>query len=161
MAFYTDRNDVKPMLFGIAIVVMVLLCRMVSIMAFQNISPRQCSNFDSAIYSVMSFKLIRMAGIKTPLCGPVICFTHFGLSINPLFAVTAYFTIVAKPIFSVLVFVEFRKWFELFARRTSFRYSCLRHGFSPIQKSLCLEPFALPIRVCGSFYYDQNMRIVK
>ena len=84
---------------------------------------------------------------------------------------TFYFSIVAvkKPstcftsrliaIFIVPVFAKIIQGLDLFAITTFFHYNCLRHGFSPFQKSYCLEPVAAQT-VIGSSYYRESQRYV-
>lgn len=87
-------------------------------------------------------------------------FAFYSLRISFSVGVGAFFTIVVMPIFIKFVFIEFRKWFDLFATSALFCYDCFRHGFFLIKK-LCLEPVVRHNLTVGSFHYTIEKRGVK
>ena len=64
MAFYTNRNNIKPMVGRITFVVVILFCWIWAVMALQGIDFRQLTVFNSFNNSVMSFTLLRMMQMK-------------------------------------------------------------------------------------------------
>ena len=68
-------------------------------------------------------------------------FTTFSLPIFAHAFIIANFANIVITIFSSVVFVKVRQWFDLLAFRAFSGYDWLRHGFLLIRK-LCLEPVA-------------------
>jgi len=76
-------------------------------------------------------------------------FTLFTLSI--IFFTS--FARAAMPVFMIFVFAKFRNGFDFFAFGTSFRYDLFSH-FRLLTRRFWLEPYARPVRVSGSLYYN-------
>lgn len=85
-----------------------------------------------------------------------VIFAFFASSVFRVIFSLADFTIARMPLFPRTVFVKICNWFDSLASGTSFGYNWFGHGFSPLQKSSCLEPFIRPVRMCGSLYYIRN-----
>lgn len=164
MTFLTYRYNIKPMLLGIAFVMMILFCLCGAVMALQRIGAGQSSGFDGMVYLVRWFIPFGMLDAKTFLDNSsggfaffalgislIYIFPFFALSINPLIYVLAYSAIASKAIFCRAIFVKFRKRFNLFAFPTSFCYDLLRHNRF-LNKRLCLEPVARYALAVGLFY---------
>lgn len=58
MAFYTNRNNVKPMFTFIALVMVIFFGRFGAIMALQRIWTRQFADFYSIINSISSIEFL-------------------------------------------------------------------------------------------------------
>ena len=183
MAFLTNRNNIEPMLRLVAWM-MVLFCLVSAIMTFQGTCSNQFASCNSISNSIACFRafwktIVMFHGVlcenffpafafviifnsNFPLFGmPVLCSSHsmalFAyFRFAPLFAIfiLTYFAFILTLIFEYLAFMKLRKWFNLFATRTGFRYDCFRHGLF-LYKRLCLGRLqASP--VFGSVYYTVN-----
>ena len=76
MTRYTNRNDIKPMFFGVSFVVVVMLC-LVTTGTLQGISTSQLATFNSTFYSSFGIGLIPIF-----LSIPFLCyFTSLAFSI--------------------------------------------------------------------------------
>lgn len=182
MTFNTNRNNIKPMFFGVAFVVVVLFCLFRAIMAFQGIGARQLAIPYSIIDSVSSLIAIGIFCLATLCSKFAYKFTSFALIITSVFSLSvfamvvfpdgsfvnnlpflalairflilffAYFALVAMFIFFAFIFVKFRNGFNFFAIATSFCYDLLRHSFF-LTKKLCSGPVLGYIPISGSFHY--------
>ncbi len=188
MAFFTNGNNIKPILRGISFVMMILLC-LLTASAFQSISSNQFARCNSVSNSITCFRafwktIIMFFGIfranffalfafaiifnnnLTLFCAIVFCggysltlFACFCLiSLLVIFRL-AYFACTLMPVFYCLVFMKFRERFNLFAFKTSFCYDLLRHN-QFLTNWLCLEPLRSQ-SPCGLFYYTVNEGNVK
>ena len=104
MTFYANRNNIEPMLLGVALVVMVMLGLLFTIrilpviMAEQGIGFGQSARFNSFIDGFMSCKPFRMANI--------ILFLGFALSGFRFFTLSIFFLIaflVGFPFFCLSI----------------------------------------------------------
>lgn len=184
MTFYTDRNNVQPMFFGIAIVVVIILCLCWTVVALQGIGPRQFAISDSVINSIVSFSASRVSSVVFFKISSSIDSTFFAVSITFLtdtaflaLSITflnglaflgltikflAGFTSMVKSIFSTTIFMKFRDRFNLFAFVTSFCYDCFRHSrFSLNVKRFMLEPVEGYAPSVGSLYFKERKKNVK
>ena len=85
----------------------------------------------------------------------LISFAFFALPIFFGILQTTSLAFRKMQVFGFRMFIKFRDWFDLFASMTLFRYDLLRHGrFSLNVKRLCLEPYAPPVGVFGSLYFN-------
>ena len=159
MTVTTSRYNVKPVLRGVALVVMVILCLLGAVMALQSVGSGQLAGSDSFIYSILRplafgmTKAILFLGISsffalfvTPT-GNFTLLALFVASLGTLAFVSftillhiLFFTGLAlemKAIFAVAVFVKLRERLNLFAMTTSFGYALLSHLIlSPIKNYL-------------------------
>ena len=171
MTFSTNRNNIKPEFRLIALMVMILLCLIEAIMAFQIIGPGQCAGFDSPtnnITCVFAFWVTDplFVGVM-PICIPallalVILFvsglTFFGLHINFIMGILAYLAVILMSVFSLAFFGKLRKWLNFFASATFLRYDGFRHK-QFLTNWLCLEPLE-GRSLCGSLYYNMSATII-
>jgi len=176
MTIKTNRNNIEPMLRQIARM-MVILCRLIAMRTLQRTQSRQSAFFNSLPDCLTGLMAGRMPNLISLNC---IEYRHFalfrfapfalirfevslafwGLSLLSALYFAARFTRCLTSIFVAFVFVKFGKWLDLFASGASFRYDCLRHCFSPNQKSLCLEPNSPPIGLSGSLYSTSKSQII-
>ncbi len=166
MTFTTNRNNIKPVLFSITFVVMILCCLHFTITAFKRAGMWHKTFFDFRPYIcrchfLSSISTIRSSGLQYSFFAMLIptsyCFTCFCLAIFSC----VYFLIFCATwlarcsmfIFSSFCFIKTINGFNFFASTTSFCYDLLRHGFFLIKK-LCLEPLQDRF-LCGSLYYTR------
>lgn len=189
MAFFTNRNNIKPELRGIALMV-VIIYRLFVTGTFQAIRSREFPGSNGIFYSFtgltffwMSFFIVTVATFpgnfafyclaiallyyfaffRCVISQPSFAmnfFTLFGLLIigNALYITSL--TTITITIWAIWSFVKFGKRFNLFAFGTLFCYDLLRHDFL-LTRKLCLEPFARPILVFGSSYYNNHQYSIK
>jgi len=182
MTMDTNRNNIKPVFRRIAFMVMVVY-RLVATRTLQRIRSRQCTSTNCATNSTCSFFIniiwvlimktflhspksrstfialsitfVRSLTLFTPpiifVIGFLVDFSFFTLSII-LFAGFAYSCV---SIFVACMLIKFSKRFDLLASATSFRYDLLSH-FRLLIRRLWLEPYAPPVGVSGSLYYNTN-----
>ncbi len=177
MAFFTSRYNVKPVVRGIAFVVMVILCLCGAVVAQQSVDPGQFSGSDSMSHSTFSLNSFGMGGfvffmaLKTPCLTSLALvisslssytifallvkfldgLTFFALAVLPLAVAIAYSTTKPKTIFPIIVFVKFRECFNFVAFGACFMYSLFSH-FRLLIRRFWSEPYARPVRVSGSLY---------
>ena len=168
MTHFTNRNNIKPVFWLIAVPVMVLLCRLRAVMTKQSIRAGQFASRNSVVCSSSSLSFFRIFNVIFLLSLPAFftflitsrffsmhVFALFCLSVFFHFCQLASFTTTKMAIFMAIVFVKIRKQFDLLATSASFRYSCLGHSrFSLNSERLCLEPNTRPILVSGSLCYN-------
>lgn len=178
MTFSADRDNIKPMFFSIAFVVMVVMS-LISTSTTQGFNTRQNTVSNGCKYLVacfcpfwvilfvvfscsLSFLALSVPFLKSFI---FLCFavtTHsfamnlfasfrFSVFLTPL-SIT-YFTLVVVAITISRGFVKLKDWFILLASTAGFCYGCLRHGFLLTRKS-CLGPVTAHT-VVGSCYYSQ------
>ena len=165
------------MLWGIALPMMVVFCLGWAVMALQRFSFGQNSFCYGMSNGGLCFDFFG-ANILVPFCvSGVSCLAFFALVVIllgdfTLFAllitflqifvlcglavfITSFvmtrFTLTTIAVPCSCICIKFRKRFNLLAFRAAFGYDCLRHGFSPIKKNYCLEPFTAQ-SVYGSLY---------
>ncbi len=168
MTSNTNRNNIKPMLFSIAFMMMILFGLFVT-KTLQSVGPRQFACHNSKVYSRTGRTFIYIFFSTAFLC----CFAFFGpaipsgngLSYCPSFcsfgilasSFTRYlptffclpillnmgngtaFTAICTVAFSGCVFIKFHKWLDVLACETSSRYNLLRHLLLR-NRSTCLGP---------------------
>ncbi len=180
-----DRNNIKPVLFSIAFVMVVLFCLFGTIMAKQSIRAGQFAEFKGIFYSIVCFLFLGVLEIISLSC--VFAFICLGMTFfsSPtfiaicitLFCSLAFFASLIllyiefytglalrlKTIFISTLFVKFRKRFGLLALPAPSGYDCIRHNcFS--SKQFCLEPI-VPAKqgysacsiITGQFYSSTNL----
>ncbi len=178
MAFYTQRNDVEPVVLFIALMVMILLCG--NFLAFITLKTRRswefsannsivnsifCLSFVFVVMAVFSvalfpgstfrkvlivlFAFCAVAKFGFPLSFQV--FAVFAVGMTFVIFLVAFSAISLEAKGSRRILIECRKRFFGLASRASFCYSELRHGFFLVKK-LCLEPLQAQY-LCGSIYY--------
>jgi len=81
MTFYTNWHNIQPMLRLIAEPMVVLLCLFRTVIAPPSIGTGQFAGSDGVIYSVFSFRIVRVAGIAFCLCLTQRCFALGGFEI--------------------------------------------------------------------------------
>lgn len=165
MTFSTYRYNIKPVLKGIAFVVVILLCWMFATVALESIGARQIADLNSIIYGKSGFYSFWMIGsVMFICCFALICFMIFlncfaKHNFTP-FCFGIFFTFLRMARFahifiSILVawgFVKFIDLFSLFANSANFRYDYLRHYFL-LDRKFCLESIAGYAPAVGSSYY--------
>lgn len=151
----TYRNNIKPILRGIAFMMMVLFCLFGTVMARQSIRSGQFAISNSVAYSISSFSPTGMCFIYFSSAS----FTFFCFSKFLAKMISTRFAVMLITIPTCISFEKLRNRFGFLAMKTSFRYDCLKHNrFS--NKRLCLEPVAAQTAV-GSFYINKDMELVK
>lgn len=190
MAFFANRNNVKPMLRRIAVPMVIFSGWMISIMALQGLRPGKFSSFDRMIYNMSGFGPIRMlftisfgmvSSIQFAFFAVVIslsCYftficlaiSSFGFkvinsavwSLGIVFFVLqiTFYTITSISIAACRVFVKLRKRFCFFASSAGFCYDLFSHNQLLISW-LRLEPVSGYIPVSGLSYYSEGRGAVK
>lgn len=171
MTLTTNRNNIKPMFWFIA-GMMILLCLFWAVPTLQRVRSRQFTSYDCITNCIFSFNSFGMSNIKTPSSG----FAFFALSITFLiillreykffallilppcnlkfFCLRIYFPTRSTPttisVFCTAIPVKCRKRLDLLAMTTSFNYDYFRHYFL-LYRKFCLESVAAHTAV-GSLY---------
>ncbi len=97
MAFFTSRYNVKPVVRGIAFVVMVILCLCGAVMALQGIGLGEYTKLNSMGYSRFSFNFFGMSNMVS-LCVPnMSCSAFFALVISFLSSLAILLLTVSFP----------------------------------------------------------------
>lgn len=174
MTFKAERHNVKPMLRGVALVVMVFLCLCWTGTAFQGLNTRQCAIPDSVYHFVMSLGSFWVVGIILSTCFSGVFLPFFGLVIA-LHGVKIYFstligvvvshysihraslTFISPTKFPAFVFMELRKWFSLLAGIADSCYDLLRHNLLQYSKLLFRAGCRLRPAVGLSYYIGKNV----
>ncbi len=164
MTFSTSRQNIQPMRWFVALVMMILFGLYGAVMAFKTRCFLNLAITNSMFYSLSCFVLFGMSNGIAQYSFEVSNFVFLSLAIYlscsfTLFCLVifidpfqaAYFAIRTMSIFSFIVFVKLRKLFDLLAFRTKFCLNYLSHGLF-LYKRLRLEPLAEPISVGGSLY---------
>ena len=84
MTFFADRNNIKPMFRGIALVVVIYLCLCGAIMTLQGINWRQFASLNGVFYSILCLTSFGMANLKAKCFFSINNFTLFTLTISLL-----------------------------------------------------------------------------
>ncbi len=167
MTLITNRYNIKPMLRGIAVPVVILLGRFRAIVADFSIRTGQFAISNSVIYSMLSFRLIWMASFETFFSRAFICFAFCGSTVTKTalamchfatfcLAVFFYFFQVTNfalrfvSTFVTAVFVKFGKLFEVLAFRASFCLNWFSHNILSLQKNVLVRA-GCRIHTCGRF----------
>ena len=186
MTFNTNRFNIKPMLFGVAFVVMVLLS-LFPARTFQAIWAGQSIKSDSSINDIACFYLICINNSVSLVGFSCDIFALFTTAVSVYirayqffivlimtsyssFTFTAFmiyfigdfsttFALPLETVFCTAILRKFSDWFNLLASAALFCYDCFRHGFFLIKK-LCLEPLQTQY-LCGLFYYTNYSGGVK
>jgi len=159
MTFITSRYNIKPMLWRISKIVMVLPCLRRTVMAEQSSGSGKSASPDSdghntscltalGITSKMPnypFLVHRFASF-TLLIAFSSNFAFFALAVLFFMFQAADFAIRSVTIFTTAMFMKLRQQFGLLASGTSFRYDGFRHLLLLI-RSKCLEPIAVHTRL--------------
>ena len=157
MTLYTNRNNIKPMLRFISVVMVVFIC-LFTTGTLQRIRSWQSTIDNCLLYHTISFSSLWITYIIQFIATLFVYFSFFTFVIFrrysignrftmfslPIFAhafIIANFTNIVITIFSSVVFVKVRQRFDLLAFRAFSGYVWVRHGFLLIRKS-CLEPVA-------------------
>jgi len=162
----TNGNDFKWLR---VIWMMVMACWFITIKTFTKFSLNKSLLFNliknNAIYPfsfVMIFciqSLVIFLVYSTPFTfSPLFLVNSYFWSL--LIYSIAYFTTSCVSIFSVFMFIEITKWFELFAFATMFKYDFVSHIRS-FRKRVWSEPLADPISAYGSYIIQRRKVCVK
>lgn len=175
MTLLANRNNIEPMLWFIAVPMMVLLRRFRAIIALQSIGMGQLSNTNCATHSTFGFKTIWVSDIKSfSGCSSYgfafICFVIRFISCFALFSFEIFsqsFAISCFTLFALLIpfsgsfpLFSFKIpflgcIFVIFAFGTPFRYDFSSHN-QLLSSWLRLEPQSRPMRLCGSLNYKTS-----
>ncbi len=172
----TNRNNIKPMLFSMAVPMMVFFSLVGAIMAFKLCWFGQISFYNFVIYCTSCFSALWITNVIQSRLLLIVCFTpigfvillagfnyvsttYFGRIIILTRDIRAFFAIVSTSVFSTFIFVKFRQWFDLLAFDTFSYYDLLGHNRLLIRR-LWLEPVSGDIPVSGSLYYLNNLPFV-
>lgn len=175
MTSCTNSNNIKMMVRFITIIMMIkdgLFRAINTILTFYfrkdtfinkvfycSISrPSRCLPFFTNLKSFLSlFDSVRYFGFCknfSPIELVINFASFFVMSITDFSKfITTIFAITMKAISLLNIFTEFRNRFDLFASRTTFCLNCISH-FRFLNRRTWLEPFARPILVYGSFYFN-------
>ena len=146
MANTAQRNNIKPMLTGIA-GVMVVPC-LFATGACERRGRNDLARANCMVYGILglfSFRILFSPRLYTiavdgfPRFGVRILLAHSLDSIRRVVLFTAGFAGKGSAIFCVAVLIKFRDRFNFLASRALLRYDGLEHGFF-LYKKLCLEP---------------------
>jgi len=185
MAFYTNRNNVKSMLFSISFVVMVFLCIVIAIETMQSLRTDKNAFFDCSCNSLVclvavSVLLTIFLTVDFIFSAVTVFLKCFIKSISSTFRIIVYFISFTSSLFAVLGFIPYfsSKFctilasiamvifcrfilikqvnrFNLFAFDTSFRYDWFSHFFSPIKVMVKAVCGLRPTD--GLFYYSTSI----
>ena len=185
MTFYTRRNNIQPMLFSIALVVVILFCLVGTVMTLHSIKLRQLPIPNGVIYSnsclvlfwitriiLFSFSFPPFAlGVSffisffcnfTFLCFLITSRIFPVYSLAPFCSSIFFFVFGATGLATVLmtvlcasVFVKLRERFELLASATSFLYDFSSHS-RLLNRRFWLGPIAAHTAVGSSYYIGNN-----
>ena len=165
MADSTYWNDIVPMFFTIAIMVMVFYCLIFTMRTFKKFRMRHrtyfnlISNVGRSNFLLPVFP-ISFSGIRQSFWAMAITVIYGFICICFSVCSTIYFLILFVAFFApflmaVCVFyalMKLKKCFKLIAVRTLFCYDWFRH-FCFLFKQTCLGPVPDYISVAGSFHY--------
>lgn len=188
MTRYTNRNNIKVVFWFIAFVMVVVFC-LLATGTLQSIRMGQFAASNSNNYSVSCLSafwktivifdislslaifaylalLISLNGNSSSFslvifCGRLyVAFSAlFSLLVCFVAPITANLALITISIFSTMVFGKFRNRFDLLASTTSFGYDLLSH-FRLLNRRFWLEPYARPVRVSGSLYFNRKAGFV-
>ncbi len=160
MTLYTDRNNVKPMFRKITPVV-VFLCLLGAVLAYQGINWRQFASSDSIGYSALCLSAYWMPSFVTANIAKTSNFTLFTVLVTFLTGLTfftsfvllvgfsfAYFAAMMKPIFATFVFMKFRDRVGLLAFRAVFSYDWFSHLILSFKKNYLIRA-GCKLHACG------------
>lgn len=166
VTFKTKWNNIKPMLWSITFVMMIMSCCFATF-TFQSSDFRQTSFNNSVSNCRNCFSLFALT--VSSFC----CFTLFGFPV--MFLVTflskltffrlavffaTQFTVIIVTVFTNTTFVKLRQRFNFLAFGTLFRYDLVSHNRF-LNKRFWLEPlFASYTLASGSLYINQSERDV-
>ena len=156
MAYFANRDNVKPVIRFIPKVMMIFFGKTKAEAAFQSVNWGQFATLDSVIYGITGLETIRiMFPVKT---GKLIyfLFAFWGFTVSSSGNTLTNSAIILFTIFRCTILLKFRKCLNFLATRTSFCFNQFRHGFFLVKK-LCLEPFTEPISVFGLFYCNSKL----
>ena len=187
MARNTNRNNIKPMLFFVTVAMMVLLGLFGTVMALQGINSWQFASLRSGAHSTFCLLSIGISSVITFMSFNLNNSTFFALFILflvgfemftfllisflgslpfcclfVLFAILqpTEFALISIAVLINVLLVKFRKWFDILAFGTSFRYDFVRHLLLLI-RSKCLESIAVYTIAVDSSYYMADWGDVK
>ncbi len=172
-----NRNNVKPVLFGVSFMVMVFLCFVITTSTFVVGCDQYLAGLDSIAHSnsglwpqwifspnlnigtaTSGFALgcfcILPVGEFSFFASAMTLFRYFtllGLLIAAALYKSTLFALTTTSIFRTGTLVKFRGGFNLLASRALLCYDDFGHGFFLIKK-LCSEPLQARY-LCGSLYY--------
>ncbi len=181
MSFYmtrnTDSNNIKPMFFGIAFIVMVMFC-LIATQACQSFGTRQFLKPNSFIQSLTGGNSLGVPKFITERIPKVSNFAFFGLLIAFLAGFTlitlsvslmgsfvflclailllteavAIFAPVPITIIRAIIFVKFRDGFNLIASRACFCSTWFSHLVLPFSKNYLVRAGQGLQSLLGSFH---------
>lgn len=160
MARNTNRQNIKPVFWGIAPVV-VLPCLCGAIMALQGIDLGQLANLDGFFYSFACFYSFGVAGVVTIYCFGMGGFTFGSFSVFSICVANNFFTVFSLSILFIILFLIN---FVFFALPRMFLY-CFAFGcFSIIHINSVFARFTAilkPIFTFASFVkFRKRLRIL-
>ena len=187
MTLYANRNNIKPMFFGIAFMMMILFCLRRAILTLQCVNFGHFTSSCSSTHSTFSFFSIWISQVIAFMGSDLNSLTFFALFVSfligfeictffliaflgsfAIFCLLIFFAIfqptnfalIKMAIFTASIYMKVSKRIRIFAFGSSFCYDWLRHGFL-LTRKLCLEPIAGYMPAVGSFYYIANRRSCK
>ncbi len=183
MTLYAYRNNIEPMLFFVALPVMILMRLFRAIMAQFSIRAWQFFGSNSVVHGVPGFNYIWVLCFITLLCFfSFFCFSIFiscfvknnftfgcfsvfltSSAMNNfafrcflkivLNSFTTSFAICLKSIIYASIFIKISNWFDLLAMRTSFCFNWFSHYVLSLSKNVLVRADRTPIALFGSSYY--------
>ncbi len=140
MTTHTNRNNIKPMLLGVTVPMMVLLRRLWAIMTESRIRSGQFAGFDCILYGDHSFTMIRMASVEPFVRGLAFfalliflkCSTKSGFAFGGLvISFLRDFKLFSEAVFFISFFVNGPAFFGFIVTKYSFAMCYLAFfGFS-------------------------------
>lgn len=146
MTFYANRNNIKPKYWFITFVVMIFLC-LFATSTLKNTGTGYFAKFNSIVYGNISIYFVgiilselfeRFLAFSACVVSFISTATHFStffclLKFSPKNGITSV-TLILISIFTYLLFVKFRKWFDFLAMRTLFCLNCFSHSLFPYKR---------------------------
>ena len=178
MTHSTNRNNIEPMLFSVA-GVMVLLC-LFTTRAVERFHVRQFAGDYRTVNSFFCRPAFREFAGVFGVGGFGTYFTFWSLpvfarmcdqsppahlgrvkfaEVKSLMRAFAILALPVNPIFGCAIFVKIRHLLSSLAFRACFCYDWFRHGFF-LSKKLCSEPLQAQY-LCGSLYCSTSRGVVK
>ncbi len=155
MALKANRHNIKPMLFGIALVMMIMFCLLGTIFTLQVSWMCESAGSDRIGDSRPCLNPIWVSQLGVSAGFPISEFSLFRVAILVPALEMAFFTLTTNTSFFSFIFEKLRHRFDLFAMRTSLCYNRFSH-FCFSRKQDWLEPVEARTSV-GSFYNNGLM----
>jgi hypothetical protein len=156
MAFFAQRKNVKPMLFRVPAMVMVVFCQLPAIPAVIDRRAGKFSDPNGVADNGVCLCAVWIFIVISFVRNTVNYLSFFGLAVFFLgiLITVAFFTIRLMSAFFGFVLIKIRQWLDCLAMRTIFCYNPFSHYFS-FQKSW-LKPLASNELATGLFYCSTN-----